>query len=470
MKQLTCEMCGSKDLVKQDGVFVCQTCGTKYSVEEAKKMMVEGTVEVTGTVKVDNLGTIDQYLMLAQNANAGHNYASCEDYANKILEIDSNHAEAWYLKGVASAWQSTTVNLRIKESISAWQNALMNVSKDNSEKMVNQIADTFDNAIYSLISLLLKQTMGSSLAYRSILKLHDSCNNVKQFYVNGCLTLSTICIARIFVSESERFLEMRAKYIRLNTWNENVSSMEARVLEMCRLNKNANQLTSTTQLYMAETISVVYLIPLIVEQDSQGPAFDRVISMENKVSQVLREGRFFAAAKIMDNEIEKHRTLKETTLENNRREKQKEEENKQRKEKEKAKQKREQYWAEHADEKLKLEEEMQALKLEKDKLYEKVNALNKEKDSVPAKKEIKDARERISTLFLQKNNLGLFKSKEKKSIQEQIYAVEREITELERLMKKQQDDIEIKIAPVNSKLNDILNRIREIEQEFSKER
>ena len=25
MKQLTCEMCGSTDLVKQDGIFVCQT-------------------------------------------------------------------------------------------------------------------------------------------------------------------------------------------------------------------------------------------------------------------------------------------------------------------------------------------------------------------------------------------------------------------------------------------------------------
>ena len=46
MKQLTCEMCGSTDLIKQDGVFVCQTCGCKYSVEEAKKMMIEGTVEV----------------------------------------------------------------------------------------------------------------------------------------------------------------------------------------------------------------------------------------------------------------------------------------------------------------------------------------------------------------------------------------------------------------------------------------
>ena len=36
MKQLTCEMCGSTELVKQDGFFVCQTCGCKYSVEEAK--------------------------------------------------------------------------------------------------------------------------------------------------------------------------------------------------------------------------------------------------------------------------------------------------------------------------------------------------------------------------------------------------------------------------------------------------
>lgn len=45
MKAMVCEMCGSQDLVKQDGMFVCQNCGTKYSVEEAKKLL--------GTVKVD---------------------------------------------------------------------------------------------------------------------------------------------------------------------------------------------------------------------------------------------------------------------------------------------------------------------------------------------------------------------------------------------------------------------------------
>ena len=39
MKKLVCELCGSTDIVKQEGLFVCQACGTKYSTEEAKKQM-----------------------------------------------------------------------------------------------------------------------------------------------------------------------------------------------------------------------------------------------------------------------------------------------------------------------------------------------------------------------------------------------------------------------------------------------
>lgn len=69
MKQLTCEMCGSTDLVKQDGVFVCQSCGTKYSVEEAKKMMVEGTVDVSGsTVKIDTSDELENLYQIARRA------------------------------------------------------------------------------------------------------------------------------------------------------------------------------------------------------------------------------------------------------------------------------------------------------------------------------------------------------------------------------------------------------------------
>lgn len=41
MKAIVCEMCGSNDVVKQGGLYVCQNCGTKYDPEAAKKLMVE---------------------------------------------------------------------------------------------------------------------------------------------------------------------------------------------------------------------------------------------------------------------------------------------------------------------------------------------------------------------------------------------------------------------------------------------
>ena len=38
---MVCEICQSQSIRKVDGVFVCQECGTEYSVEDAKKLLVE---------------------------------------------------------------------------------------------------------------------------------------------------------------------------------------------------------------------------------------------------------------------------------------------------------------------------------------------------------------------------------------------------------------------------------------------
>lgn len=46
MSIIKCEMCGSNQLTKIDGLYQCQFCGTKYTPEEAKKLIVSGTVEV----------------------------------------------------------------------------------------------------------------------------------------------------------------------------------------------------------------------------------------------------------------------------------------------------------------------------------------------------------------------------------------------------------------------------------------
>lgn len=150
MKALTCEMCGSTDIIKQDGLFVCQSCGTKYSVEEAKKMMVEGTVSVKGVVTVDNSGLIDNYLLMAQNALDAGNTAEAENYCNKIIEINPNHSKAWLIKGNAAGWQSSLVNLRYDESIKCFNNALDN---EDSEEMKNKVVSETESLSRAVVSL-----------------------------------------------------------------------------------------------------------------------------------------------------------------------------------------------------------------------------------------------------------------------------------------------------------------------------
>ena len=46
MKPLACEMCGSKNIVKIDGIYICRDCETKYSVNAAKEMMSDANVSI----------------------------------------------------------------------------------------------------------------------------------------------------------------------------------------------------------------------------------------------------------------------------------------------------------------------------------------------------------------------------------------------------------------------------------------
>lgn len=109
MKQLTCEMCGSTDLVKQNGLYICQSCGTKYSVEEAKKMMVEGTVEiqgtveVTGTVQMDTSTEIDNLYQIARRARDEDNEQNAAKYYDMIKMKDPTSWEASFYQVYFSA-------------------------------------------------------------------------------------------------------------------------------------------------------------------------------------------------------------------------------------------------------------------------------------------------------------------------------------------------------------------------------
>ena len=97
MKAIVCEMCGSQDLVKQDGMYVCQNCGTKYTVEEAKKLMIEGTVDVSGsTVKVDSSDELTNLYQIARRAKDNNNSENAAKYYDMILVKDPESWEAQF--------------------------------------------------------------------------------------------------------------------------------------------------------------------------------------------------------------------------------------------------------------------------------------------------------------------------------------------------------------------------------------
>lgn len=94
MKKLVCEMCGGTNIVKENGVYVCQNCGVQYSLEEAKKMMIEGTVNVQGTVQVDNTTLVENYYRNARRAMQQEDWEGVERYYDLILQNNPGSIEA----------------------------------------------------------------------------------------------------------------------------------------------------------------------------------------------------------------------------------------------------------------------------------------------------------------------------------------------------------------------------------------
>ncbi len=115
MKALVCEMCNSNDLVKQDGMYVCQNCGTKYTIEEAKKLM--------GTVKIDDTDELKNLYELARRAKENNNSDNAQKYYEQILvknpsSWEANFYSVYYqslntvIAGISNAAISFTNNLK----------------------------------------------------------------------------------------------------------------------------------------------------------------------------------------------------------------------------------------------------------------------------------------------------------------------------------------------------------------------
>lgn len=167
MKSLMCELCGSNDIIKTEGLYVCQHCGTKYTVEEARKMMVEGTVSIDRSSELDNL------FELARRARKEKNTVNAQKYYEEILTINPSSWEAAFF---STYYQS--LNIKVAE-ISLGANRITNCtrtalelirdnidSSDEQRKAILDISTYLMNASLELFRVSEKTYYDLSYGYR----------------------------------------------------------------------------------------------------------------------------------------------------------------------------------------------------------------------------------------------------------------------------------------------------------------
>ena len=130
MQAIKCEMCNSIDVVKDGDYFVCQSCGTKYTVEAAKKLMLEGTV------KIDNSEFVQKYLANARRARQKEDWKETEKYYNMVEQNDPTNIEAIFYSSFAQVKLALLEKDSLEKRISVF---------DILEKGVSVIDDNYDN-------------------------------------------------------------------------------------------------------------------------------------------------------------------------------------------------------------------------------------------------------------------------------------------------------------------------------------
>ena len=161
MKQIVCEVCGSNDLVKEDGCFICQYCGAKYSPEEAKRLIVEvnGKVDVSGSkVTVGNTSFVERSLENARRAKAKEDWEECEKYYNMVEQYEPTNIEAIFYSSYGKARMALVDSDRFKreQKIKVLKNSISVIDDnyDNSPDKYEENKVLIQNINADLLSMM----------------------------------------------------------------------------------------------------------------------------------------------------------------------------------------------------------------------------------------------------------------------------------------------------------------------------
>lgn len=512
MKQLTCEMCGSTNLIKHNGIFVCQDCQTKYSVEEAKRIMsgnsepVEMASEVVSAAVPDSYSPMmENYLQLARRSLNSRNNAEAEYYCNKILETDPYNYQALLIKGSAAGWQSSLGNNRFAEALNYFVEAIVQApDEERRNEAINTTKDQISRLSVAFL-LLQKDNYVKWPDEEEAQKLRNIATNILNSYLESVLE-NPLVNHRIDLDgesseESPSFWELFRNQVLSNVADAAIEAWNTTILPEYRNDCDGYPSQYAFDLLIERARHCTHCLASVGNSNLTNNelairCFENLITLQEFMIdscayeyRTVAAGEDFYGCTIWKNRYVKSATLADSAIRSRRNDinsyraaiAKRNAAIKQDKEEREAKAKKariEKYWSTRAEQKAQLEKEKNELQKKIESYNSTENTLiaelNKKLAAIPGKKKLEQLNNQIASLNTNLSNLGIFKVKEKKALQEQIAQTTTERDALQAKMDAEKKPIEDKISSVKSdirrKIRPLQDRLNTIDNELTRDR
>lgn len=520
MKIIVCELCEGTEFTKENGMFVCHGCGTRYTAEEARGMMreVEGDSPAVGNPVIGvpvgnpNQAQIDNILLLASNAYSASNNEETEKYCNRAIELDATCYKAWMLKGKAAGWQSTLQNPRIAEAAHSFKQAVDFAPDEEKESLTEEAVEELKRLGLACISLRQKrfsQYPDSEELNGFVSDLKPLIDGLVVLLSKGAEVAQADLLTGLFSGinmASIQFIGMRQKAKAAGVPNEFFSQIAVMMgnAAIAGYNTTTEKFNSDSRPMpndFKKTMNEVDNCIMLLDMANMATDDDEDDDIKRLNSQITME-EFCISMTAYDDYSSSYRTLSLTNaakksrrkIISNCRESIKEKEDKKREKAEEARRKAEEekqariaaYWEAHADDKAKLDAEKADWEARKGELSSEISSIDAEIKSlvpsgaVPSEEEDNKIKEQIRELEKQRSNLGLFAGKQKKQITEEIATLNGRRdslkSKIEDEKKARRAEADAKIAPLKAKRDELsteldkaTKRIAAIEAELTKD-
>jgi tetratricopeptide (TPR) repeat protein len=167
--QIKCTSCGATQELAAN--HQCGYCGSAIEQEKAQE-----------NYKASTTGEVGNLMMMAETAVDATNWEEALQYYNKALEKDITNSDAWLGKGIAMVYTSKIGDIKTKEAIAYWKNAIKHA--ENADAMGKRVAkeiNTVVNAFYPAIENHYIEFSGLDNSYQELVSRFATLENAQDY-------------------------------------------------------------------------------------------------------------------------------------------------------------------------------------------------------------------------------------------------------------------------------------------------